>query len=661
MGNYLVIIAHDTSCAPESLSDYGDAKDNVPASLVVVDLRDNSVESAGFERKWEKGQFDYIDEYSLTKYNDNQIIKIGGKDGFGLVKYQMLMITITSWKPLQFKTEEIRQGKGGTYFSPEFKEHTAQIYNDCLYVYSGEYKKQENAEDNVWCFDLQSKIWKQCKTTGEGPGAQIAASSFIYQDNLYVYGGYASSLPMSSPEDISFLNLSTMKWNRIQKQGFPNDIIDLQDITHNSGNNLYKGSLLILGDRRTGDNQHKFGRERSQDVLCCWSIESNSWSTFDIEEMRFRSEIPENLVVYNNLLLSCGTDDKQNLGMAILNLDNFPSLNSKSAEEKHVADLFMSQEKSDITFKINDQTIPAHKQILIQKSKYFANLFNSGMAESRQDLIEITDCDYVVFQEFLRWIYCEELKLDVQLALKLLPLADKYVQNNLRDKCINILTHNINAQNIYSIFDYACQEDLSYVKSWCGKFWNNNINLKDLPQLMKYLDQKPKTKDLIGPIDTAITAIIKNFSQICQKYKQNIQVYENFLVNMIDIHTISKLSNFVFGDSSANKSQKQFSYKQESFSDDMSEEEDEDEEEENDLSEGISKVPASKSETSKLREELLKFVPANFAEIKAKKINQSFSNTFLTEVLSYEIENPIKYTKTKGVIEEEENDQKKEN
>ncbi len=60
----------------------------------------------------------------------------------------------------------------------------------------------------------------------------------------------------------------------------------------------------------------------------------------------------------------------------------------------------MSEEESDISFKIDDQIIPAHKKILIPRSRYFANLFNSGMAESKQQVIEINDCEYHVFQGF---------------------------------------------------------------------------------------------------------------------------------------------------------------------------------------------------------------------------------------------------------------------
>ena len=58
----------------------------------------------------------------------------------------------------------------------------------------------------------------------------------------------------------------------------------------------------------------------------------------------------------------------------------------------------MSQEESDVSFKIQDQILPAHKQILIGKSRYFKNLFESGMAESRQQVIEIDNCELPLFK-----------------------------------------------------------------------------------------------------------------------------------------------------------------------------------------------------------------------------------------------------------------------
>jgi len=39
---------------------------------------------------------------------------------------------------------------------------------------------------------------------------------------------------------------------------------------------------------------------------------------------------------------------------------------------------FMNSERSDATLKVQDKLIPAHKEVLIKRSKYFAALFNSS-------------------------------------------------------------------------------------------------------------------------------------------------------------------------------------------------------------------------------------------------------------------------------------------
>ena len=70
----------------------------------------------------------------------------------------------------------------------------------------------------------------------------------------------------------------------------------------------------------------------------------------------------------------------------------------KSAGEENLSSLFMSEVKSDIAFRVQDQLVPAHKQMLMQKSKYFAKVLNSGMAESTQAVIDIPDCEYGIFK-----------------------------------------------------------------------------------------------------------------------------------------------------------------------------------------------------------------------------------------------------------------------
>ncbi len=71
----------------------------------------------------------------------------------------------------------------------------------------------------------------------------------------------------------------------------------------------------------------------------------------------------------------------------------------KSAEEVQ----FVRETKSDITFKVQDKLIPAHKQILMKESRYFANLLNSK--NLKQDPIEIKDCESDVFVRKLIFLF----------------------------------------------------------------------------------------------------------------------------------------------------------------------------------------------------------------------------------------------------------------
>jgi len=70
----------------------------------------------------------------------------------------------------------------------------------------------------------------------------------------------------------------------------------------------------------------------------------------------------------------------------------------KPAETEDFSSLFLSCNESDISFKVEGQLIPAQQQVLNKKSRYFEKVFSSGMAESRQGIIEIKDCEYGVFQ-----------------------------------------------------------------------------------------------------------------------------------------------------------------------------------------------------------------------------------------------------------------------
>jgi len=326
-----------------------------------------------------------------------------------------------------------------------------------------------------------------------------------------------------------------MKWTQVRWfKNFPNrntpHLLNLE-----GGGDMYKGHLLIL---REDWNEEQF-------ILSCWNIEKNSWSSFDIQKTGFYWKI-KNLIVYKNFLLVVGQSG--GFTMAILNLDNINLLTERSPQEKRMMSLFMSEDESDISFMVEDKTLHAHKEILSLKYQYFKNLFNSGMAESRQKIIKIPDCEYRVFQEFMRFLYCDEVRLDIDLACKLLIFAEKHLKDDLRDKCIGFLTDNVSLTNVYTLFDFARQHDISHLQTWCLNLFLTKIDMSNVSRLMNYLDQQDRQNfDQYGKLRDKVLDVLftENYLEIYQNQKQNMQIYEDFIIRNIDQGSILKISQFL--------------------------------------------------------------------------------------------------------------------
>jgi len=272
--------------------------------------------------------------------------------------------------------------------------------------------------------------------------------------------------------------------------------------------------------------------------------------------------------------------------------------------------LFMNEEESDVVFEIEGQTIPAHKEILIQKSQYFANLFNSGMIESRQQVIKVPDCEYRVFQEFLRFLYCDEVKLETNLACKLLVFAEKHLKEDLRDKCLGFLTDNVNQDNVYEILDFAREHDISQLRSWCINFCINKIDLNSVEKLIVYLDQQSNsefTQENIQLQDKALDVLLR---------RNNPKAYQNedFIIKNIEVDTILRTAKFI---TSANYNKSLVS---------------------NDPDQSLMEKCIAN-----LKKAAFRFVEENFLELRKRGIINDFPAVFFQDYAQFVTEELIKY------------------
>ena len=118
--------------------------------------------------------------------------------------------------------------------------------------------------------------------------------------------------------------------------------------------------------------------------------------------------------------------------------------------------MFNNSLMSDIKFAFpNEQIIPAHKYVLAISSPVFFAMFYGGLAEQRET-VDITDCDPEVFLQFLRYLYCDDTNFrDVNNAIEVWHLADKYDLPSLANECLNFVEAAMSPLNAFQLIPFA--------------------------------------------------------------------------------------------------------------------------------------------------------------------------------------------------------------
>ncbi|XP_030573237.1 BTB/POZ domain-containing protein 6-B isoform X2 [Drosophila novamexicana] len=126
---------------------------------------------------------------------------------------------------------------------------------------------------------------------------------------------------------------------------------------------------------------------------------------------------------------------------------------SKATVLERNAAMFNNELLSDVKFIVGSefdfdpiQTIPAHKYILATGSSVFYAMFYGGLAEDKQE-IKVPDVEPTAFLTLLRYLYCDEIKLEPEHILATLYAAKKYIVPHLARACVNYLEVKLTAKN----------------------------------------------------------------------------------------------------------------------------------------------------------------------------------------------------------------------
>ena len=154
--------------------------------------------------------------------------------------------------------------------------------------------------------------------------------------------------------------------------------------------------------------------------------------------------------------------------------------------------LFLAEDKSDVAFEIGGEVFPAHKLILTARVPAFEKMFASGMAEASTGRIRIEDTDAASFKQFLNFIYCGKIPEELNdFADSLLPIAEKYGVQGLKDACEVALKSQISQDNIIHTLIlahlYRCS-DLKREGFKCLAECKTSLGVGDIDMLKPYPD-----------------------------------------------------------------------------------------------------------------------------------------------------------------------------
>ena len=169
------------------------------------------------------------------------------------------------------------------------------------------------------------------------------------------------------------------------------------------------------------------------------------------------------------------------------------SLSPNSNLENDYLQLFENAENSDITFNVQDVQIRAHKTILIARSVYFRNMFDSRMNEAETGKIDVPDADPSAFRGMLQYIYGGASPKNLNdIVIDLYALADKYGLKNLLEICESFLQENLDADNVVEVLLLADKYSLEELKSKAKVVMKANLFvLQQSEENRKKLEQRP--------------------------------------------------------------------------------------------------------------------------------------------------------------------------
>jgi BTB/POZ domain/Leucine rich repeat len=151
-------------------------------------------------------------------------------------------------------------------------------------------------------------------------------------------------------------------------------------------------------------------------------------------------------------------------------IDNSCNAPEGPARQKHneetmmeIEALWNSQFLSDFTIIAGSKKFLVHKFVLAIHSSVFDTIFKTNMKECNEGKMEIKEFSEEAIEDFLRFFYTAEISSDEN-AMELFMLADKYDVHHLKTVAEEMISRNVDEQNVLEVYLFGKFYNLAKVK-----------------------------------------------------------------------------------------------------------------------------------------------------------------------------------------------------
>jgi hypothetical protein len=134
--------------------------------------------------------------------------------------------------------------------------------------------------------------------------------------------------------------------------------------------------------------------------------------------------------------------------------------------------MFNNERFSDVAFKVDKETIKAHKVVICSRSEYFRALCLGGLRESTQQQIEIHNTPPFVFRKLIEYLYMQQINIEEigDKIVEMFIVADKFVCDKLKEYLEFLIAQNLTVENASALILLAHKYSAPKLKQECYNF-----------------------------------------------------------------------------------------------------------------------------------------------------------------------------------------------